>query len=90
MEENMEEGQTQKGIVLNCFPFHLPLSPIYITRAGLCVNAYVLRLLMVTATDYFYDIFFFFYSFQNQCLYLFLKAAAQFAVMLIKISGFVN
>lgn len=54
MEENMEEGQTQKGMVLNCFPFHLPLSPIYITRACLCVNAYVLRLLMVTATDYFF------------------------------------
>lgn len=42
---------------------------------------------MITATDYFYDIF---YSLQNQCLYLFLKAAAQFAAMLITISGSVN
>lgn len=39
---------------------------------------YVLRLLMVSATDYFYDVL------------LFLKAATQFAVVLIQISGSVN
>lgn len=76
MEENMEEGQTQKGIVLNCFPFHLPLSPIYITRAGLCVNAYVLRLLMVTATDYFYDIFFFFLQLSESVLVFIFKGCS--------------
>lgn len=41
MEENMEEGQTQKGIVLNRFSLSLLLSSSFIMRARLCANEYV-------------------------------------------------